>query len=74
MTRRLAIALFGFQSGAAYQRSPTMMSFLPSLLMSATPTPSARNFGSRTVFFQTTANAGEAKRAFIDGCLRKPGA
>lgn len=25
-------------------------------------------------FFQTTANAGEAKRAFIDGCLRKPGA
>lgn len=25
-------------------------------------------------FFQTTANAGDAKRAFIDGCLRKPGA
>src|SRR5262249_27674213 len=29
------------------------MSFLPSLLTSATPTPSERNFVSRTVFFQT---------------------
>jgi len=25
-------------------------------------------------FFQTAADAGEAKRAFIDGCLKKPGA
>src|SRR5947208_5818923 len=38
--------------GASYQQSPTMTSSRPSLLTSATPTPSERKFLSRTIFFQ----------------------
>src|SRR5437764_211716 len=38
--------------GASYQQSPTTMSSLPSLLKSATPTPSERKFLSMTIFFQ----------------------
>src|SRR5260370_42485459 len=38
--------------GASYQQSPTMTSSLPSLLTSATPTPSERKLLSRTIFFQ----------------------
>src|SRR5262249_55391594 len=41
-----------FQSGASYQTSPIRMSGFPSLLTSATATPSERNFRSTTVFFQ----------------------
>src|SRR5687768_16906335 len=42
----------GVQSGASYQYSPLSTSIFPSLLTSATATPSERNFRSRTVFFQ----------------------
>src|SRR4051794_16773615 len=45
-----------FQSGASYQTSPTRRSILPSLLTSATATPSERNVLSRTVFFQVILN------------------
>src|SRR6516162_6513637 len=47
-----------FQSGASYHTSPATISSLPSLLMSATATPSERNFLSMTVFFQRTWDAG----------------
>src|ERR1051325_7737037 len=40
--------------GASYQQSPTITSSLPSLLTSATPTPSERKVRSRTIFFQET--------------------
>src|SRR5258708_6781573 len=40
--------------GASYHESPTRTSSLPSLLTSATETPSERNLPSMVVFFQET--------------------
>src|ERR1700693_1298224 len=49
-----------FQSGPSYQTPPTRMSRWPSLLTSATATPSARKAVSTTVFFQVIAAAAES--------------
>src|SRR4051812_41152693 len=48
------------QRGASYHESPMRRSGLPSLLTSATATPSERNFPSTTVFFHDSGSAAEA--------------
>src|SRR5260221_13192822 len=49
--------------GASYHESPIRTSCLPSLLTSATATPSERNLPSMTVFFQETGDSLSAPTA-----------
>src|SRR2546423_1200455 len=62
-----------FQFGASYQTSPTRMSSLPSLLTSATATPSERNALSTTVFFQVILYFALPAPSFAASCARTAG-
>src|SRR5205085_11861348 len=61
-----------FQSGASYQTSPTKMSSLPSLLKSATPTPSERKVLSMTIDRKSTRlNSSHSQISYAVFCLKK---